>query len=508
MGINGIQGFNRAGTSTNLILAGIGNDIVNVVNGQGYNLNLTTDTKIRFTVFLDRVFFQNYYERPKTSDGTTWDYKYVGRCMTSKYIKAIKSQARVYLGFCKFTAPQIPVDTSGNPLIFPNRIFYSDLYVGNNLTWGLEWGTNGKTTAGSPFFDIANPLVQDFVASNIKVGDPLVITSVSSKTYYVKSIVSNFRLEMTENFESTASSLSYWVGGNWFDVGSDDNDSITGLSENSGNLVASKLFSLFTYNGTSLRQVPDALGTSSQESFLVTKSGLFYFHGGDPLLTGVYKFDGNQSTKVSRQIDPFIRGMDSAWYDKVCAWREGDELRWYVDRLTNNVFDIDMFNAVATLNTTVNGWDVSPIKDTLTCSTSFMFGNENKYYCGNTENQVLKMSTGDSFNGDPIAFTLESKVFYPGGTETICDFPRIQVIGRSTKGIRVKYKLWNMPKSVDEEWYPLGQLDDDKTELALPQSHKMSSGLQIKFEGMDILENDTYVEKLTVFYRPQLTRLL
>jgi hypothetical protein len=510
--INGITGFNRAGTSTNLLLAGIGNDIANVANATGYNLNLNDQNKIRFTVFLDRVFFQNYSERPKTSDGVTWNYQFVGRTMISKFIKSIKSQSRVYLGFCKFADPQTPLDTNSLPITFPNRVFYSDLYVANNLTWGIEWGRNGNTTAGSSLFTLSQPLQQDFIASNIKVGDPLVITSGDSTlvntTYYVKNIKSNFMLEMTQPFPTSASNLHFWVGGNWFDVGADDNDSISGLSENSGNLVVSKLFSLFTYNGTSLRQVPDALGTSSQESMLVTKSGLFYFHGSDPLLTGIYKFDGNASTKVSRQVDPYFRGMNSSWYDDVAGWREGDELRWYIDTLSNNNYNISMNNGVATLNTTVNGWDISPIRDRITCSASFMFGNENKYYCGNDEGQVLKMSTGNTFNTDPISFTLESKVFYPGGTETINDFPRIQVVGRATKGVRVKYKLWDKPKEVDEEWWPLGQLDDDKTELTLPMNHKMASGIQLKFENMDTLENDTYIEKATIFYRTQMTRLI
>ena len=503
--LTGLRGFNKAGTSTNLLLAGYGNDVINIGTGLGYGLNLNSENKVEMDVFLDRLFIQNYDTRPKTFDGTTWTNDYVGRCLTSKFIKSSKSQVRIYLGYCKFTAPQVPLDTSGNEITFPSRVFYSDLFVGNNLTWGMEWGRNGRTTQGSPFFNIDQPLVQDFVASNIKVGDPLIVTSGDStlvtKTYYVKNVISPYRLEMTENFPVTASSLHYWVGSNWFDVGPDDNDSVTGFGEYSSNFLVYKLYSLYSYNRTSLRPIPDALGTSSNRSILVTKSGVYYFHGSDPKISGIYRYDGSETSRVSRAIDPYIRGMSSANYTEVVGWREGEELRWYLGNLTNSNYDIDMDKAVATINTGISAWDVSPIADEITCATEFQFGNEQQYYTGNSEGQVLKMGTGNNFNGDPIRYRLETKVYYPEGIERILEMDGIQVVGRQTKGLRIYYKLWDNPNGRDDEWLGIGELNNDLTELLVNYDHKFASGIQFAFEGFDILENDLFVEKFNILYK-------
>ena len=65
-----------------------------------------------------------------------------------------------------------------------------------------------------------------------------------------------------------------------------------------------------------------------------------------------------------------------------------------------------------------------------------------------------------------------------------------------------------MPKRSDTQWYPLGELSEDKTELVLPSAHKFGSGIQLRFEGMDTLENDLYVEKVTLLYIPMRTRIL
>lgn len=508
----GIKGFSKAGTSVNILLAAYGNDIQDTLTNAGYGLNLTNNTKVEMEVFLDNVFYQNYSERPMNFDGTSWTTKHTGRMMTSKYIKNVKALARLYLGFCKFTAPQVPTDRDGNEIVFPSRVFHSDLYAGGNLTWGMEWGTNGKTTIGSPYFEIAQPLVQDFVASNIKTGDPLVITygdaTLVTKEFRVKSVVSPFRLELTENMPVTASSLHYWIGSNWFDIGPDNNEGVTGLAESSSSLIIPKLFSLFYYTGNTLRQVPDALGTSSSRSLISGSDGLYYFHGSDFLLTGIYKFDGSTSVRISRGMDPYLRGMLSSNYDKVVAWKEGEELRWYLGDIVNTNRNIDIDNAVITLHGGVGAWDVSPIADRITCSTNFIYGNENKSYCGTSDSQVMKMATGNDYDDSPMSYILETKVFYPSGSEVINEFPRVQVIGRAMNGLKMKYRLWDEPNNIDDEWYPLGELSNDRAELVLPYDHKFASGIQFKFDGMDLLENDLYVEKISLFYRPSRTRLL
>jgi hypothetical protein len=511
--INGIIGYNRSGSSVNKLLAAYGNDIIDVATGLGYQLNLTSANNVEFEVFLDRIFYQNYAETPMTLNGSAskWTKEYVKRTMISKYIKNYKEKARLLLANCKFDNPQAPLDADGNAITFPSKVFFPDVFYGNTLTWGIEWGRNGKTQAGSPFFNLDQPLVQDFVANNIKVGDPLFITSGNSqlitKPYFVQSIESNLRLRMTENFPVTASSLHFWVGSNWFDVATDDNDQLTGIGFNSTRALLFKLMSLWYYTGNQLRQVKDAVGTSSHRSIISKGGYTYYFHGSSPLKTGIYRYDGVSSVRISRAIEPFIRGMSADNYDSVVVWEEGDELRFYLGDLSNSNYDISMSNAVATYHTGIGVWDVSPIADVITCAATYRTSNREDTYCGTSDDEVLQMADGNSHNGAAIRMLLETKVYYPAGTDVLNEFPRIQVIGRKTNNIKVKYKLWNKPNLVDDKWQPLGELSTDKTEIELPLKNNLASGIQLQFSELGILENDTYLEKISIFYKSKQVRV-
>lgn len=531
--IKEIIGFNEASDQdsqalTNEIFVIYGNDLVKVSSGTGYSFNLHASSTSSFERFLNTIFFQNYLEsssvkRPKTYDVLQgkWTNRHVNRCVNAKFMKNFKS--RLYLGYCYLGPPQTyqsDYNTLTQRNIFPSRIYYSDLFSGNELTWGIEWGSNGRVVPNSNLFELANPIVQNFVSTNIKVGDPIFFGAVSSgaepidfttNQYLVTSVESPLRLRLNKKFPSSVNNavgVSYWVGSNWFDVSTDDGDSITGIGENSDRLLVFKLFTLWTYTGSQLKQARGSLGTSSHRSIINDRKGYtYYFHGSDSKLSGIYRFDGVSSIKISRGIDPFIAGMDTDNYTEVVAWEEGDELRFYLGDLSNTNHSISMTNAVATINTATNSWDVSPINDVIRCATTFKVGNRQSVYTGTSDNQILQMADGNSFNGSPINVVLETKVYYPSGTDVNNTFPSIQVIGRQTKGMTVQYKLWNAPKLVDDQWKSLGELDADKTELNIPSNHNWASGIQLRLVETGVLENDMLVEKITVFYRPESTRV-
>lgn len=503
MDILGLVGHNRSASNINKLLAAFGNDVVDMSTDTGYGLNLAGN-KVEFETFLDRVFMQDYDHIPVTYNGAinTWTQEYVARTMISRYIKKYKS--KMYLGNCKFPSDG-PLDKDNGAIVFPSRVFFSDLFVGNNLTWGIEWGRNGKSYLDTNIFEVANPIKQNFKTSGIKIGDPLFITNGDSKLTtkpYLVARVEPTRLYLTENLPATDTDLHFWVGSNWFDVETDDNDEITGFGKNSTNFLISKLTSLWVYNGSQLRQVSDAVGTSSHRSIINKGGYTYYFHGSRPKISGVYRFDGVTSSKVSRAVDPYVRGMSTTNYTEVTAWQEGDELRWYIGDLDNTNYNIDMDKAVMSLNTITNAIDVSPVADEITCSTTYRTVNQEDTYCGTGDAQVLKMDTGNSHNTTPIRLRVETKVYYPAGTDMINDIERIQIIGRQTRGLKVGYKLWNDPYGVDDTYKGLGECSDDRSEFTIPDSHNQASGISFEFSEMGTLENDTFLEKIIIFYNP------
>lgn len=517
--VRGLVGFNPS-SGTARLLAAYEDDIVNVVAGTGYGLNLNTTNDVEFEKFLDRVFIQNYSNRPLIYRTSTnlWTPDYVGRTMIAKYIKKFKS--RLYLGYCGFIAPQPPLDTGSASIVFPSRVFHSDLFQGNTLTWGIDWGTNGKVVAGTRIFDLDQPLVQDFTANNIKVGDPLFITSgnaqlASERPFLVTKVDSAHRLIVDRDFPVTATSLHFWVGSNWFDVEPDDGDVITALGANSTRLLISKLLSLHYYTGSQRQPVQGAVGTSYNRSIINDRFGnTYYFHGSDPKITGIYKYNGVSSVKVSRAIDPWILAMATASYDNVVAWAEGNELRWFLGNLSANNYIDAINNVVASLNVDTGAWSIDPIADTITCATPWRTANEEDTYCGTSSSQVLQMDDGNTFKTTPISALVETKVYYPAGSEIVNEYPFIQIISRNARGVKVKYKLWDRPignqrySTVDKEWWSLGQLEDDLTEFPLSNDHNQSSGIQFRFDDMSSQEKDAYIEKISIFYRPNRSRLL
>lgn len=519
--IHGIKGFNKQNPSFNQIIVAYGNDIINLGNGAGFSLALNTIQNVEFEVFADNLFFQNFVNRPLNFNGSAWTTSLTGRTPIAKYQKAYNS--RLFLGNCAFTAPQAPLDANSASVVYPTRIFYSDLFQSNTLTWGIEWGKNGSTISGTKIFQVTTTggtLVQDFKASNIKVGDPLFITSgdnqlVSEKPYLVTEIPSAYRLIVDREFPVTANSLHFWVGSNWLEVETAENDEISGFGENGGRMMIFKSLSVFLASSSStsaisqLLQLKGAKGTGSKRSIINDNLGnTYWFHGSTPALSGIYKFDRVNVTKISRQIDPFIAGMSVDNYSQVVGWLEANELRWYVGDLTNSNFDINVDQAVISLNLDAQAWSIDPIADPIVDSTTFRVSNEQRTFTADNVNEIFRMENGNNFNGSNIVTTLDTKVYYPTGSEIINTFTYIQVIGRQTKGIRVKYKLWDNPVEIDQRWFDLGELSGDKTEFIVPHSHNQGSGIQFKFEEIGTSENDMYIEKISIFYKVSRSRLL
>jgi hypothetical protein len=514
--ILGLIGYNSP-AGTNKLLAAFGNDIIDVNSGLGYGLNLTTGNKAYFETFIDTIFFTNGVNAMRSFVGGTWSKSFsLPKQIVPKYIKKSANNAQLLI------ANAILTPGSGTPINYKSYVFKSNFpklgkaVTGSAIAQSLEWGIeSGKcnidqNTRKVKAIPDGNGNLPYFISRGIKVGDPFFLLGGDIGQYTVASVPSEYELVLNETIPSaTNTSVDFWVGSNWFPVGTDDNDEITGFGENSGRDLIFKLFSLWYYTRTSLVPVKGAVGTSSQRSVINDRNGYtYYFHGSDIGLTGIYRYDGVRSTKISRKIDPFIQGMLASNYAEVVAWEEGNELRFFLGDLTNNNDEISMTNAVATLNTATGAWDVSPIADIIKCATKYIVSSVQNSYCGTSGSQVMKMQTGYSFDGDPIPAHVVTGPIYPSGSEIINNFPYIQAIGKNTRGLRLAYKLLDKPKTNDDRWQPLGEMKDDKTEWEPDINNRQGSGIKFRIEDDGILENDWLFEKLSIFYKPDRSRLV
>lgn len=122
--------------------------------------------------------------------------------------------------------------------------------------------------------------------------------------------------------------------GQWIDISPSDGDTITGLQRFRQWLIVFKTNRL--YRVFDIGQVdPDpyyAVGTSSQESVIETKAGVFFHHS-----SGIFQFNVYGIVQeVSRPIWDIIRAIPSSYYPSVAGWLEadGDHVVWSVGTVT------------------------------------------------------------------------------------------------------------------------------------------------------------------------------
>lgn len=491
MNVNGIKGFAKS-TGEKVLIAAYGNDFINLATGKGYSQNLDSSQNVELEVFLDSLFFQNYLNTPKSFNGSVWTRTHCSKVPLAKYIKVY--QDRIYIAYLK-------IDTE----IFPSRVWFSDLPKNNTIQWGYEQGTNLVTTAKSALVTSANA---GFNAFNIKVGDPLFIYSGNNQgEYIVESVGTNQRIILTTLLENTATSIKYWVGGNWFDVRRDDNDYITALGENDNKLMIFKQDSLHRYDGTTLRRVKGALGTTSTRSVVNVKDMTLYFHGSFGTQTGFYLYDGINSTKISSAVENHIAGIGAGMYTGVVAWAEGELYRAYVGDIDNSNYNISLDKVVLTYNTTSNVWSVDPIADVIKVSTIFRQAGEENIYLGTNDDEILKTPDGYDFNGSDIPWVIDTKVYYPSGPKFLNTFRTVEIYSKDAGGTRVLYKRHLKPFDTDENWQGLGEISDDKTELEIPEGENKSSGIQFRFQGTDTKEPTAIIKKISLNFRKEDIRL-
>lgn len=508
--VKGIHGFNKS-DGTSVVLAGYANDVVNVDTGLGYGLNIG-GTRVDFETFLDMVFVQDGIITPRTFNGTTWGYNGVRKCpIFTGGIRQFKT--RMY--GLNATIPDI-----NKP--FTSRIFYTDLPTLDGsldtVFWGLTWGTTGIAYNNTNRFrseNSTNPGINaGFKKYGIKIGDPLFIydSRFALQKYTVASIIDDLEIRTVETFRLDAGTaiytgINFWVGGNWQDVSTNNNDTGMWLIENNDKLMVFKKHSLHRWGGpgTPLQKVKGAPGTSSARSVVnVGKEYTMYFYGGNYQATGFYLYDGVSSTKISNAVQPFIDAIDPNFYGSVVGWKEGNVYRAYIDTLTgtnssNKSFNISMSKAVFTYDSETGAQSVDPISDVIATTGYFLEGGKEKTLLGTDSGKILYTPSGNSFNVLPIPFKVATYPIYPRTTRFLNDFTRIQVLGRDLAGIRVYYKLWDNPLDVDQDWRPLGDLKWDRTELIVPKDHCYASGIQLMFEETSIRENSCVIEKITIF---------
>lgn len=442
--------------------------------------------------FLDHAFFVNGVDSNYTynSSGTWSGTTNVSDSPIAKYIK--EQDVRLYLGNIKIRGTS-----------YPSRVWWSDYPENNSIVWGLETGTNLVTTASSA---VVTSTGSTFLTNNIKVGDKLTIENgTDAGEYTVRTIDSETQLTLTETLTTTDTNLNFWVGGNYFDVKTDNGDVITGFGQNSSELLIFKRLSLHRYNtrGGTLRQERQVPGTGSNRS-IVNWNDFTYYH--DPTSKAIRRYDSsNGALIISNAVEDLLENMGSAMIDNVVGYvSRGKDIEFYIGDTTTRD-GISISDCVLVWDTVTQTWSTRSVPSAIEQSTVWIQSSQPDTYIGTQEGKVLKVNSGYQYDTTDIGFELTDSIIFPVGDDALVDFRRIRLYIENGQSIQAQYRLIYAPITEERwgitDWFPMqGSANSDKVEFTFRDGlPKRASGIQMKFIESSGKES-FLLEKYIIYY--------
>lgn len=238
-------------------------------------------------------------------------------------IMAVTGTTLYYLAAGTWTSKRTSL-TAGSKARFTTFLNFAWMVNGTEATEVWTGNTadnfsNGGNASGAPTGTyIENFITRVWIAGNSTYPDRLYYSSVPSAA----------------STPVVSWSTDPVTGTQWIDISPQDGDTITGLQRFRQWLIIFKTNHLYRLLG--IGQVdPDpyyAVGTSSQESIIETKAGIFFHHA-----SGIYQFNiYGIVQEVSRPIWDIIRAIPASQYPSITGWLEADQdhVCWSVGTVT------------------------------------------------------------------------------------------------------------------------------------------------------------------------------
>jgi hypothetical protein len=192
--------------------------------------------------------------------------------------------------------------------------------------------------------------------------------------------------------------------GFWLDISPSDGENITALKRTRNNLLVFKPNRL--YRVYSIAQTdPDpyyAVGTSSNESVVDTKTGIFFHHQ-----SGFYNYSpAGIVQEISRPVIDFVKAISVANYSKICGWldQDGDHVNWSIGSVT--IDGITHSNVVLRYTISTQVWTHRTYPTQFLVSSNYNDGTNKFSLVGDSAGHVYKTNTGNTDDGTPISYSL------------------------------------------------------------------------------------------------------
>lgn len=287
--------------------------------------------------------------------------------------------------------------------------------------------TTGKKTRFATFLDFVF-MVNGADATAVWDGNPSnsFITTGNAASAPVGAFIENFRGRMWIAGNATYPDRLYYSSvpsavttpvvtwntdvttGQWLDISPSDGDTITALQRYRNVMIVFKtnhLYRVFDIGQTD----PDpyyAVGTSSQESVVETKTGIFFHHS-----SGFYQYNVyGVVQEVSRPIWDIVRAIPASSYPNIVGWLEADQdhVVWFLGNVTVNGIAYTNLAVRYTISTQVwthytYGYSINT---SIRRQPLYTDGTTQFAIVGDSLGNVFETNTGTTDNAKPIPFSL------------------------------------------------------------------------------------------------------
>jgi hypothetical protein len=198
------------------------------------------------------------------------------------------------------------------------------------------------------------------------------------------------------------------TGVQYSDISPQDGDFPTGLQRYRNVMLVFKTNRLYRVFSSGSGDVDPycAVGTSSQESVVETKAGVFFHHS-----SGFYQYNiYGQVQEISRPIWDIIKAIPASAYTDVAGWLEpdGDHLCWSVGTIT--VRGTTYTNLVVRYSISTQCWThysyPTQFLTSIRRQPFYTDGTTQFALCGDNAGNVYEMNTGLTDDGTPIYYSL------------------------------------------------------------------------------------------------------
>lgn len=287
--------------------------------------------------------------------------------------------------------------TSGSKARFSTYLNYVFMVNGTEATaiWdgqtSTSFVTTGNATSAPTGTLIENYRSRMWIGGNSTYPDRLYYSSIPSS---VTTPIITWNTSVTT--------------GQWIDISPSDGEKMTGLYRGRNALLVFKpnhIYRVFDIGQTD----PDpyvAVGTSSNESIVESKAGLYFHHA-----SGFYNYNiyGNVQ-EISRPIIDIIRAIPSSAYTSIAGWLEadGDHVCWSIGSVTYG--GVTYNNVVVRYTISTQTWThriyATQMMVALRRQPLYIDGSTQMTVVGDSAGNVYEWNTGLTDDGTVIQYSL------------------------------------------------------------------------------------------------------